>query len=56
MKQEFCRDYKKAWQGVSDVFLHYIYYYHKFYPKVYVLSMSPPYCYHKMNMLHPYSW
>ena len=46
-------DYKRTQQGVSDVFLYYIYiyYYYKFYPKLYVSSISPPYHYHKTNML-----
>ena len=51
ISQESYRDHKRAQQKVSNVFLHYIYYYHKSYPKLHMLSMSPLYCYHKTNIL-----
>ena len=50
-------DYKRTQQEVSNVFLPYLYNRYivhandKYtYPNVYTLSMSPPYCFHKVNM------
>ena len=49
--QEFYKDHKRTWQEVSNVFLHYIYYYYKFCSKLYMLSISLLYYYYKINML-----
>ena len=50
-------NYKRTQQGIPDVFLHYLYKRvmvcasnKQSYPKVYMLSMSLPHCYHKANM------
>ena len=47
--KESHRDHKRTQQGVSDVFLHYICYYHKSYPELYISFISPLYYYHKAN-------
>jgi len=34
-----------------NVFLYYVYYYYKSYSKLHMSSISPPYYYHKANIL-----
>jgi len=40
MEQESHGDYKRTQQGVSNVFLYYIYYYYKSYSKLYIVHKS----------------
>ena len=51
-------NHKRTWQEVPNIFLHCIYYYYKFYPKLHMFSMNPLYHYHKANMLQLawYGW
>ena len=51
MEQESCGNHKRTWQGVPNIFLHYIYYYYKSCPKLYILFMSLLYVYYKNNIL-----
>ena len=51
MEQESYGDHKKTQQGVSNVFLHYIYYYYKSYSKLHILFMNLLYHYYKTNIL-----
>ena len=54
IRWESYRDYKRTQQEVSNVFLYYIYYYYKSYPKLHILSMNLLYYYYKTDMLQPY--
>jgi len=55
MSKVSCENHKKTWQEVSNVFLYYIYYYYKFYPKLHVSFISLLYYYYKTNISQPYS-